>query len=270
MSRYQVTDSQIEQFQDDGFLFVESLFDAEEVDYLLTIGQTNEENTSNAHRDAGNRETRFWINSETGEDIYTAICYSRRMVDAVQALMNSDVYLWHYRVHLKAPREGGAFEWHQDYAYWYDKCLYPDLISCLIAADRADKHNGCMQVLRGSHKLGRIEHGQFGTQNGADPERMAWVEQHCERVYCETEPGTAVFFHANLLHRSDPNESDNPRWSLVCAYNTKHNPCRERPHHPGYRPLETWEDRRVREIGKIQCDDIERSALGPDRAQETS
>ena len=70
MSRYQVTDSQIEQFQDDGFLFVESLFDAEETDYLLTNGKTNEENAGNAHRD-GTSGT--------------------------------------HRVHLKAPREGGAF-----------------------------------------------------------------------------------------------------------------------------------------------------------------
>ena len=255
MSAYQVTQSQIEQFQDDGFLLVENLFNAEEMGYLLTIGKTNLEKEGHSHRDAGNREARFWIESETGEDIYTAICYSRRMVDAVQVLMNADVYLWHYRVHLKAAREGGAFEWHQDYAYWYERCLYPDLLSCLIAVDRADRRNGCMQVLRGSHRLGRVEHGKFGTQTGADPERMAWIEKHCERVYCETKPGTALFFHANLLHRSDPNESDDPRWSLICTYNTRHNPCLEgMHHHPTCRPLETWEDSRITEIGRKQCD----------------
>jgi len=31
------------------------------------------------------------------------------------------------------------------------------MASCLIAVDRALEGNGCLQVLRGSHKLGRID-----------------------------------------------------------------------------------------------------------------
>ena len=76
----------------------------------------------------------------------------------------------------------------------------------MIAVDRASKANGCLQVLRGSHRIGRIEHGRFGGQNGADPERVQVAMKRLELVYCEMEPGTALFFHANLLHCSGPNE----------------------------------------------------------------
>ena len=40
-----------------------------------------------------------------------------------------------------------------------------------------------------------------------------------ELVYVECEPGDAIFFDCNLLHRSDMNASDEPRWSLICCYN---------------------------------------------------
>ena len=75
--------------------------------------------------------------------------------------------------------------------------------------------NGCFQDMRGSHKLGLIEHGIFCTQAGADPERVVLAAEHLDHVYCEMEPGTALFFHANLLHRSDKNESDDPRLVFI-------------------------------------------------------
>jgi ectoine hydroxylase-related dioxygenase (phytanoyl-CoA dioxygenase family) len=94
----------------------------------------------------------------------------------------------------------------------------------MIAADRASKENGCLQVLRGSHLMGRIEHGTTGGQTGADMERVNFAMKHLELVYCEMEPGTALFFHSNLLHRSDQNRSEHPRWSLICCYTAEKNP----------------------------------------------
>jgi ectoine hydroxylase len=149
---------------------------------------------------------------------------------------------------LKEPLIGGAWEWHQDYGYWYDNgCLYPDMASCLVAVDRATQENGCLQVVRGSHKLGRLEHGQTGGQTGANLERVSAVLQRLELVYCELSPGDAVIFHGNTLHRSDQNKSQNSRWSLICCYNTRHNDPYFESKHPNYEPLEIWNDRRIAE-----------------------
>ena len=35
---------------------------------------------------------------------------------------------------MKQPREGGAWEWHQDFGYWYNNgCLRPDMLSIYIS-----------------------------------------------------------------------------------------------------------------------------------------
>lgn len=85
----------------------------------------------------------------------------------------------------------------------------------------------CLQVLKGSHKLGRLTHGVTGTQAGADMERVAEAEKRFELVFCEMEPGDVLFTHSNLLHTSAPNESDSWRRSMIVAYN-------------GRRSLPTW------------------------------
>jgi ectoine hydroxylase-related dioxygenase (phytanoyl-CoA dioxygenase family) len=50
-----------------------------------------------------------------------------------------------------------------------------------------------------------------------------------ERVYVELEAGDVLFFHSNLLHMSEANLSDKPRWSLISVYNLSYNkPFREK------------------------------------------
>ena len=152
-------------------------------------------------------------------------------------------------MHLKTPFVGGAFESHRDYAYWYDKYLYPDLVSCLIEADNVDKNNGCLFKSSGERKPRRIEHGRFSPQSGADPQRLAWVEQHHKLVCCVTWHGITISFHANLPHRFDQNESNDLHWSLICVYNAKNNPC-EVPPPSQISPRGEVEDDCVKEIGK--------------------
>jgi ectoine hydroxylase-related dioxygenase (phytanoyl-CoA dioxygenase family) len=121
------------------------------------------------------------------------------------------------------------------------------MASCLIAVDRATKENGCLQVLKGSHKIGRIDHAATGDQKGAELTRVEAAMQRHDLVYCEMEPGDALFFHGNLLHSSSKNESDRPRWSLICCYNTRHNdPFIQGGRHPNYSPLEMWPDDQAR------------------------
>ena len=250
---FEMTSQDKSGFERDGYLIVRSLFDKQEMSGLLEFAKGDGTLASDAYvrRDATGGETRLALRNDLDDSLpYTAVVRSARIVRTMESLFADEVYHYHHKMMLKQPRIGGAWEWHQDYGYWYDNgCLYPDMGSCMLAVDQATKQNGCLQVLSGSHQIGRVEHVKIGDQVGADPERVAIAQRQFELVYCELEPGDGLFFHSNLLHRSDQNRSDAPRWSLICCYNTKHNdPYTTDGRHPNYSPLEVWSDDKVNEL----------------------
>ncbi len=238
-------------FAEDGYLVARALFDASETEHLLTVAKSDQAILQEAYskKDAAGGESKLTVRNALDDSPYAAIVRSQRMAGTMQALLGDEVYHYHHKMMLKEPRVGGAWEWHQDYGYWYNNgCLFPDMGSCLIALDKATRQNGCLQVIRGSHKMGRIDHGKTGDQTGADLQRVDAALARMELVYCELDPGDAIFFHGNTLHRSDQNRSEHPRWSLICCYNTRHNDPFFASKHPGYHPLEIWDDEKVSKI----------------------
>ena len=120
-----------------------------------------------------------------------------------------------------AEDRGNHWVWHQDYGYWYNNnALFPNMGSCMVAVDAASEDNGALQVMAGSHQLGRLEHGAVSDglmglhddeeelsrpgkdglaslasakQHGADPERVELAEASgCRRLHCIVEPGDAI------------------------------------------------------------------------------
>ena len=77
-----------------------------------------------------------------------------------------------------------------------------------------------------------IENYLSMSENSYDLEfRIRELEKRHESVYIEAEPGDALFFHANLLHSSDANKSQNSRRTLIVCFNTKsNNPYKEIGH----------------------------------------
>jgi ectoine hydroxylase-related dioxygenase (phytanoyl-CoA dioxygenase family) len=144
---------------------------------------------------------------------------------------------------------GGAGEWHQDYGYWYkNEFLFPgQMLSVMIAITKANKENGCLQVIKGSHKMGRIEHGFAGEQVGASQHYVDLALKTMQLVYVEIMPGDALFFHPNLLHRSEANLSDAPRWSLISVYNRSENIPYNEPSQSSTIPLQAVPDEALME-----------------------
>jgi ectoine hydroxylase len=254
MNQHQFSSEQTQQFDRDGFVVVKQLFDGEEIQLLESAGRANRENKKAwAAKDAAGGESKLWLATERKRDIYNAYVHNPRIVRPMEQLLGGSVYLWHYKMMLKEPRVGGAWEWHQDYGYWYgDKCLYPRLASCMIGVNKATRENGCLQVLRGSHRLGRVEHGTTGQQAGADLERVEAASKRLELVYCELNAGDALFFHCNLLHRSDQNRSEHPRWAFICCYNSMENIPYLGKGHGEPVPITPWDDGDIKRLGNEQ------------------
>lgn len=248
MKNNKLSVEQIEAYHRDGYLMVPDYFERQDMDRLLRVSRGDVElaETASDRHDSEGHVSRLSLRYDlNGDDAYRAYARHERIVDPIEQLLGTDAYHYHHKMMMKEPHTGGAWEWHQDFGYWYGAFLYSDMASCMIAVDQASKENGCLQVLRGSHRMGRLDHGQQGDQTGADLERIAAIEDRFELVYCEMEPGTVLFFHSNTLHRSDKNLSPVSRWALICCYTATFNlPYKEA--RGEFEPFERWNDDRVR------------------------
>merc|ERR1719400_237414 len=220
---FRVTEGVKQVFDEKGFFILRSLFSTEEVNKLLSFFSSSEEIKQHAYG------------------------RSSRVVSTFEQLLGGEeLYHYHSKLMMKEAETGGQHVWHQDYGYWYENgCLTPDMGSVFIALDPAVKENGCLQVLAGSHKMGRVDTQLIGTgvtQRGADLGRVELARKRFQHLFVELQPGDALFFHSNLLHTSAQNHSTLRRYSMICAYNQrKNNPTKEH-HHPLYHPLVKVED----------------------------
>ena len=218
---------QVTAYHEDGFTIARNVFSPEETDLLCRAMEEDPKVAAHSliRPDTEGGGTRISLWNRAGDSVYGLAARCERIVDTAEQLIGEPVYHFQSKLTAKDPYGGGAWEWHQDYGYWYyNGCLRLDMLSMMIALDRSDRNNGCLQVIKGSHKLGRIDHLQVSEkQNSADPARLEHIVAQHEVVPCELDPGDVLIFHSNTLHRSDQNLSPNRRWTLLVCYNAVSN-----------------------------------------------
>lgn len=252
MARGPLTQQEVDAYRIDGFVLVRSMFDSGETALLRCAAKEDraldEHSIPRADGEGGTVRLSLW--NHPGDSIYGIFARCESIVESAEMLLGGEVYHYHSKMIMKDARVGGAWTWHQDYGYWYQNgVLFPLLCSAFIAVDPATRENGCLQVIRGSHTLGRIDHVLTGDQAGADVDRVEHILARLELVHVEMAPGDALFFDCNLLHRSDQNRSENPRWSMICCYNAARNDPYKESHHPRYTRLKKVPDAAILEAG---------------------
>ncbi|MBD1391920.1 phytanoyl-CoA dioxygenase family protein [Mucilaginibacter glaciei] len=229
MAYQALTAQQISDYYRDGYIVVKNFCSAPEIEKLYSTAVNDDAMRKNALdlNDQSGKKTRLSLWFTPGNDVFGYLTRAERMIGPVGQLLDGNAHVCHFHSKLmqKEPKVGGAWEWHQDYGYWYkNQFMFPDqLMSVMVALTDANQQNGCLQVIKGSHKLGRINHGFSGEQVGADMTMVNNALETMELIYCELKAGDALFFHSNLLHRSEANLSDHPRWSIISCYSLQSN-----------------------------------------------
>src|SRR5437588_8792911 len=183
-----ISPEQIAEFHRDGYLIVRSLFDAEETNILRSAAKADAAMNDNAYSvdDGKGAAIKLVLWNKAGDDIYGSVARCHRIVDAMEQLLGDEVYHYHSKMSIKEPLTGGAWNWHQDYGYWYQNgCLFPDMASAFIAVDPNTPANGCKQLLKGSHMMDRIEHGCNDDQTRIDLERTNAATKVMELIHAE-------------------------------------------------------------------------------------
>ena len=260
-----LTPDQICSYETAGFLIVREAFRQVDVDRILEFAKTDpvlESDTKfNQNYDKDGIETKLVYRGGLSDDIYSAYGQSERIISPCQDLYGEGIRHFYHLNMQKEPNTGG-WQYHQDYGYHYEEFLYPKFISVMVALNPATRDNGCLRVVPGSHKLGRLAHRQSGSQLITAPERLAFGLEEMDEAYCELSAGDALFFDGNILHASGPNLSDTPRWSMIYAYVPASNTCvlDETPKDLSEEPIEPLDDDAVAAIAALHWQTIQ-SAL---------
>ena len=155
------------------------------------------------------------------------------LLDVAESLIGAEI-LAHPQCVLRGKlpnHEAGVVPWHQDLAY-----LIPEeagetlVVNFWIPLVKATADNGCLQVLRGSHREGLLPHDsrQASYHGVAEPDLPEG-----DVVTCELDEGDVVLTMERLVHRSIPNRSTTVRWSVDSRYSQLGLPT-GRPHSPGF------------------------------------
>jgi hypothetical protein len=123
---------------------------------------------------------------------------------------------------FKPPHSRSFVSWHQDSAY---RDYGPgDVVSAWIALTDAAADNGCMQVVRGSHRA------RYPHRDQPEPDNMIRLGKHAEAgvdpagvTDVVLRAGEMSLHHNDLLHGSRPNDSDRPRAGFVVRF--RRAPC---------------------------------------------
>lgn len=224
---FEVTQEIQTEFEANGYIIVRSIFSPEEITLLRSALGSDDGVKSHAYELSATehgRKIHMCLWNQPGNDVTGMAARSEKIVGTMEKLLGGEVYHFTSKLIMKDARTGGKHIWHQDYGYWYNNgCLFPDMGSVFIAIDKCTRENGCLQVLKSSHKFGRIDHISVGGQTGADMERVNHLMKRLDLVHVELEPGDALFFHCNVLHTSSRNDSDQNRWVLISSYNRASN-----------------------------------------------
>ena len=166
------------------------------------------------------------------EEVLGRVASSGSLVKIAENLLGGAVYVYQIKINLKAPFDGEAWPWHQDFAYWKaeDGMKLPSALTVGIFLDEVSAVNGPMFFIPGSQG---IEVDSFNAQ-----ERQSWEECFSTRLPYQVSgdvvkalaekhgivapvgpPGTGVLFHSNVIHASPGNISPFARRLLLLTYN---------------------------------------------------
>lgn len=142
------------------------------------------------------------------------LAHDATMLDAVEDIIGADILLWDSTFIIKEPGNDKFVSWHQDLTYWgLDR---DDVVSIWLALSPATVESGCMRMMPGSHRGGRVEHKL--TADGANllsrGQTIAAELDETKAVDTPLQPGQMSLHHGWTFHASHPNRSKDRRIGL--------------------------------------------------------
>ncbi|WP_148715699.1 ectoine hydroxylase [Chitinolyticbacter meiyuanensis] len=229
---------QLDQFEQDGFLFLPDLFAADEVQALYEEMQRVRDDFAGANRpeaitERGSGAVRSVFNVHRSNAVFSALARHPCLLGIAQQIVGGEVYIHQSRINYKPGLVGREFFWHSDFETWHVEDGMPAMraVSCAIALTENTPHNGPLMLIPGSHRYfiacaghtpsdhyqQSLKKQEYGVPDAAS---LEFLTRAGAGIAMPTGgPGSVVFFDCNTMHGSNSNISPLPRSNVFMVYN---------------------------------------------------
>ena len=206
-----LTQAQIDQFWDDGYVFP---FDC------LTAAEAAE---ARRKLEAYEREIGGDINKKLRVKVHLSFLWLMelarhpKILDAVEDLIGPNILLYLSTLWFKDANDPSFVSWHQDSAYYG---LDPhDVITLWLAFTDSTPENGCVKILPGTHKAPDFEHNEtYAADNLLARGQTIEGIDDSNQVEMPLKAGQFSMHHERLVHGSAPNTTDDRRLGMSFTY----------------------------------------------------
>jgi ectoine hydroxylase-related dioxygenase (phytanoyl-CoA dioxygenase family) len=265
MTTTALSQQQLQQFADEGFLILPNSFDADEVAHMRREADAILDLILNSSIALGRRSNRLdWLKRHDGVPLVrkiqpindlspylAAVSADERLIGPLRDVMGDEPVLMEEKLNFKQPLPDGiegieypvknndSFPVHNDWAYYSDQKYPQDVVSSAISMDACTEANGPLRVWPGSHKHHR-EHDWIPNEGLQVKEGLIDFNGGKDVL---VPPGTVMLFHSLLIHNSRSNDTMAPRRLMIYShYPKRFNMGDDVRNGPGRRAAKPYED----------------------------
>ncbi|RRS30559.1 MAG: phytanoyl-CoA dioxygenase [Epsilonproteobacteria bacterium (ex Lamellibrachia satsuma)] len=233
-----LTDEQLGQFKQNGFLLLPQFADHELCDTIKDIakahlkhkvppieteleyvGKSKEERKRISDGHAEQFEERITVRRLRQvyhrDIVFKRWMESEKIRPVLKQILGEDptITLAHHNsIMTKMPHTSTETSWHQDFRYWSFE--NDNLVSVWLALDEEYADNGVLEFIPGSHRMA-FNAAQFDEKeyfSNSSEENQSLIST---KVSNRLQKGDVVLFHCKLLHRANKNSTNEPKISFV-------------------------------------------------------
>ena len=250
-----LSEDQIAEFGENGFLILPDLFSAEEIAVIRKAQEeVFAENTEANIVEKKSGEVRTAMGLHLRHEVFAKLVRHPRLVRPAQQILGPDLYIQQVKINVKSAFDGEAWQWHYDFATHHadDGVPEPLALNLHVFLEDVNEFNGPLYFIKGSHKHGaaRAHHDTTTTSYPlwcVDKEVVADLTGKGGLVSATGKVGSGLIFGDILVHGSPPNMSpwDRPIFSLILNTLDNRQTKFARPdykHHTDFAPVTALDD----------------------------
>ncbi|MCC5670917.1 phytanoyl-CoA dioxygenase family protein [Nostoc sp. CHAB 5784] len=248
-----LTKEQLETYKSQGFILLEKCFSSAEVEIMKAeLSVLSAEKSPKKILEKDGKTVRSLHGSHTNNDVFNCLTRHPFIVEPAMQIVGTQVYVYQFKINIKAAFSGDIWKWHQDYIYWRkeDGMPKPQVVNAMCLLDDMNEFNGPLFVIPGSHKEEMIDvmaHSSIvgtaaTTTSNIYGDTPTWISSFSANLKYSLNQnlitdlvsnygitsikgaaGSVLFFDSNIVHASTNNISPFGRSTAIITYNSIEN-----------------------------------------------